>query len=771
MALTSSLIAQIAPPPSVPPTRPPAPVDSSAIPTPPAVPATSGAGAEMVQLQFPNNPIDDILALYETLTGVQLIRDANLAGANISISVPEQVTRQRAIQLIEASLLLNGYAFVPAGENMVKILNTQAGKQPRSEGVTLYANASSLPAGEEVVSYFMQLRYITPDEAFPIFQNHVPLHSYGSIVPVPTAQALLITENSTIIRQLVALRELIDVPPAEVVTEFVQLNRANAERVAESINQLLEARKAGLATTGRPGGGGGGAVPPPPDGSGNVPVAVPSGGTNLTPSGLALSDAQVLADPRTNRIIIMTRPLNLVYLRSLVLRFDEAVDLMDPFERSLRYVAASDVLPVLGALLAETEEDRSRVPTSPQDGGDSRQANTGGGGRGGGLGGGSGSGVGGNIEDRLAAPTGSTAPESINVGSTTLIADRRANSILVLGPPESRQKVATILDRLDTRPLQVYLSTVIGQLTVGRGQEFGVDVLQKFSTNSSTSSGIAGSLRTRSGALDTIVDPTTLIEAAAFPLPAGLTLYGAFDDVLDVYVKALQTSNRFRVLSRPTIYTANNKKAVILSGQKVAVPTSTLSSLNNTGNDNVAVTSNIQYQDVVLKLEVVPLINSEREITLEIAQQNDSVVGEQVIAGNAIPTIGTQQINTTVTVPNRSTIVLGGLVTDSKNRSLSGIPFLQNIPLLGYLFRQTQDRKERSELIVLLQPTVVELPSEIVEESYEEQSMSKVGQSIRRTEFALPPSDPEFDQKSMIEPESPFMNPERGAWNGGSPGR
>lgn len=747
-------------PPLTPPVVPPQPTQPS---QPIQPPQPSRGGETMVKLQYPNVPVDVILTVYEHLTGKQLIRDANLAGVNLSISAPNDLPKSQAIRLIEASLLLNGYAFVPAGENQVKILNSSA-KSPRSEGVTLHATASTLPEGETVASYFMQLTNITPDEALPVFSAHAQLHPYGSIVPVQNARALLITENSALIRQFITLRELIDVPPAQVITEFVQLRRANAERVAEAINKILEVRRGTNQTkqSGVPN------IPPPIPGT-------PSGqqaASNVAPSSLALGDDQVLADTRTNRIILMTRPLNLPYLVSLVTRFDEAVEVMDPFERPLMFANASEILPVLGNLLAESEEDKTDVTGGNQQGGNqqggnqrntNRNSNTRSGD----------SGAGSTKVDLLDNPEDDTSPESITIGSTTLIADNRANSILVLGPPESREKVSTLLDKLDKRPMQVYLSTVIGQLTLGRGQEFAIDVLQQYVQNSAESAGIAGLLRTRAETTETTLDPTTLIDPTNFPLLAGLNLYGTIGDDLKLYVKALESNSKFRVLSRPTVYTMNNKKAVILSGQKVAVPTSTLSSLDGgtvVGNQtNTAVTSNIEYQDVVLKLEVIPLINSNREITLQIAQQNDSISGTQVIAGNTVPTISTQEITTTVTVPNRATIVLGGLITETIDRSMSGVPFLSRIPLLGYAFRSTKDKKDRTELIVLIQPSVVDTPSEILAGSYEEQSRSRLGQTIRRTEFSGLDTPPVLTTEDPLDPE-PKPTPNKKPHRTGKPG-
>ena len=169
-------------------------------------------------------------------------------------------------------------------------------------------------------------------------------------------------------------------------------------------------------------------------------------------------------------------------------------------------------------------------------------------------------------------------------------------------------------------------------------------------------------------------------------------------------VRALEATQRFKVLSRPAIYAANNKKAVITSGHRIPVPTSSITDLSNTSN----VRTNITYQDVVLKLEVIPLINSNKEVSLTIAQVNDTVDGQQQVADNTVPIIGTERLVTTVTVANRTTIVLGGLITENEEKSTSGIPVLSRIPVLGNAFKSTKTKKSRKELLIFIQPVVVE---------------------------------------------------------------
>ena len=109
---------------------------------------------------------------------------------------------------------------------------------------------------------------------------------------------------------------------------------------------------------------------------------------------------------------------------------------------------------------------------------------------------------------------------------------------------------------------------------------------------------------------------------------------------------------------------------------------------------------------MALQLEVVPLINSDKEVSLDILQKIDSLAGSTTIDGNQIPNIATRYIRTNVSAANGATIVLGGLIQDSKTRNTSGIPILDRIPYIGALFRNTTNNRMRTELIILMRPEV-----------------------------------------------------------------
>jgi type II secretory pathway component GspD/PulD (secretin) len=213
------------------------------------------------------------------------------------------------------------------------------------------------------------------------------------------------------------------------------------------------------------------------------------------------------------------------------------------------------------------------------------------------------------------------------------------------------------------------------------------------------------------------------LTTAPIPPLGGLNVYGQIADGVEVFIRALEGTQRFKVLSRPAIYAANNKKASITSGQRIPVPTSSITDLSNTA----SVRTNIAFQDVVLKLEVIPLINSNKEVNLTIAQVNDNVVGQQQIGENTVPIIATERLLTTVTVANKSTIVLGGLITESEEKSTTGIPYLSRIPVLGHAFKSTRTKKNRKELLIFIQPVVVEDAAEAGAVSQHEDNRTEIG--------------------------------------------
>jgi type II secretion system protein D len=675
-----------------------------------------------VVLQYPNSDVVDVLHLYEQLTGKKLVMD-NFVQGKVNIFISKPVPREEAIKIIEINLLMNGYSLVPSDGDIVKVIGT--GKNPRGAGVPIISDEADIPSGDHVISFLFKLRYADPIELQQVLGQYLsPPQTYTSFLALPKSGSILVTENSSVIRGLVHIIEQVDIPPAEVVSEFIKLNRADASKVVDMLKDVFEKGTQQPGQTTQPGIAGVRPVRPVV----NVPQQIQIEGdlgalTALTEDSIVVGKIKISADVRTNRIHVITRPINMPFVRKLIAEFDANVEFAKPVTRPLRYISAADVLPVLVQALTEPGTDKQgaadvagnpnaaqqqqqqrRTASTASSTSDSSSSGSQ------------------NFSEELSTQAVDTTPKAVTVGNAKIIADQRANAIIVLGNREVVVKVGKILDEMDVKAPQVALATVIGELSLNKNENFGVNWFKQGGTphtdnlgnvlpRTAGDTGVAGFSRTTGPPL---LDPSNLLgfsDLATAATTNGTSIFlSSARDGLSAIVNMLDASGRFRVISRPMVFTSNNKKAIIASGQEIPVPVNTLSSFvptqGSTPIQNFGTQSSIQYKKVALQLEVVPLINSEKEVTLDILQKLDSVADSTNIDGNLIPNIATRYIKTTVSAPNCSTIVLGGLITEDTRRSQTGIPLLSRIPVIGSLFRSTTKSKDRKELIILMRPEV-----------------------------------------------------------------
>jgi type II secretion system protein D len=752
------------------PARPePSPASQLANPPPAEAPAPPANPQATVRLQFPNSDVVDVLHLYEQLTGKKLVMD-NFVQGKVNIFIAKDVSREEAIKIIEMSMGLNGISLVPAGGDIIDVVG--AGQNPRKAPVPILSDLADIPSGNPVISFLFHLQYADAQELQQVLMAYFQGSSGTiNILALPKASALLVTQNADVIRRLASVIEQVDVAPAEVVSEFIKLERADASKVCDMLKDIFEKgtespTQPGVRRVNVPG-----AVP--------QPQPVEAAGLNvLSEEAIIVGKIKLTPDVRTNRIHVVTRPINMAFVRQLIHEFDANVEFAKPVTRYLKYISAGDVLPVLVQSLTEPgTEGAGALPggglpgASPQPQQQQQQ-------RGGATGtspytspmGTSGT-AGGestlNISEELSTQPVNTTPQAVTIGNAKLIADQRANSIIVLGNREVVVKVEKILDEMDVKAPQVALSTVIGQLTLDNNEEFGVDWFAKYhnrfigtSRNNAVFGANDPNIPLPGGSPSTgggIIDPSNLINFTRIirNVGAGTNIYVAAGDAFAAIVHLLEFSGRFKVMSRPTVFTSNNKKAIIASGREVPVPVNTLSNASNVINNVASVSSSIEYKKVVLQLEVVPLINSEKEVSLDILQKLDSIVpgGNVNIGGNSVPTIDTKYIRTNVAAPNGSTIILGGLIEDEKNRQYTGFPYLSRIPLIGAAFRSTASNKARRELIILMCPqvTLTKLDSYRLRQRWED--TTHFGADLDQNEcpdcpktqngkqFALPPPD------------------------------
>jgi len=717
--LASATVALAQAPPGVPtppgapnpgvPTPPPAGLPAAPAPAAAAAPGTVDPATILREDQiFPKMTGDELSDLYRKFTGRRVTVSVAASAAEFRFIQRAPLSYGDASQLLKKAALLEGFVFVPdpnmAGHDVLVVAT--GGENPKGIGVEIIIDAADLPEDDRVVSYVMNLRYIKPDEIVRTFTTIVgQFGAYGSITPVPNAGAVVITEKTSLIRRLIELQAEIDVS-ASVATRFIKVMYADVDELAETLNEILNTQQTGQRSAGVQRVGNNAAPAGLPTGVAAAAAAAAAAGGSSAAEDVPI---QIVADSRTNRIFAMGRPVDIVFIEGLVAEFDTATDERNFLRRKLKFVAVADFLEIAEPALERAFSSSSTGASGG--GGRSTGANFGNNSRNTssnntssnrnnssssfGSSGSSGGSLGGG--NSLGDPTVNSAPEARLVGRTLLVADNITNSLVVQGPPAGVEIITNLLDEIDVKADQVMISAVFGQLTLGEDFELGVDYVQAL--NGDRFAGRGGS-----GDFPLVpLDGLTAFDPGSLAAAAGLSLYGRIGDDFNVIVSALQSDNRFKVLSRPTIFTANNRKGTIQAGERIAVPTNSFQ-----GGATNGISTNIEYQDVLLSLEVIPLVNSDTEVTMEIALLNDEVIGEQFIEGvGAVPTIGRREVLTTVTVPDGSTIVLGGLIVSRKRESVSGIPLLSDIPGLGKLFSTTSTEDERAELMVFIQPKIV----------------------------------------------------------------
>ena len=298
------------------------------------------------------------------------------------------------------------------------------------------------------------------------------------------------------------------------------------------------------------------------------------------------------------------------------------------------------------------------------------------------------------IVQRAATPGDGESPALL--GQAQILPDIRSNSLLVLGTKEEREQVKNVVAKLDTVQPQVLIEAIIMEVSLNEDFNVGVNVAQDPKTVGNAASFFGASNNT--GLFSSAV---TNLTAQA---PGGFSYFAQLGQRWDVSVQALESDGRINVLSRPRIQTTHAVEANLFVGDTVPFVTGTFTDITGGGR------SQFQNERVGIELAVLPLINQDGLVVLEILQNVAQLGVPTQIDGNDVPTTTERNAQATVAVKDGDTIMLGGFISSTKQQSESGVPFLKNIPLLGNLFRSKSDSTQRVELIVLIRPTVLPTP-------------------------------------------------------------
>jgi general secretion pathway protein D len=297
-------------------------------------------------------------------------------------------------------------------------------------------------------------------------------------------------------------------------------------------------------------------------------------------------------------------------------------------------------------------------------------------------------------------------------GETKIIADQRSNSLLVFATRADMEHIREVISQLDVLLAQVLIESVIMDVNIGNSLNAGVSVVQRPKQfNNSNITGGGAALNGPTSFLSTIQNLVTNgSSSSSLPtnaLTGGLSYFGSIGDTWDIAVQAAESDNNANIIQRPRIQTSQAKPAQFFVGESVPYVTSTYNNAYNGGYGG----SSYSQLNVGVELDVTPFINPDGLVVMDINQEIDEISGYTTIDGNQVPNTVKRTLSSEIAVRNRDTVILGGFVRSDKSHNVSGVPLLKDIPLLGWLFRSTDNKKDRSELLVMMRPTVLQTPA------------------------------------------------------------
>lgn len=284
-----------------------------------------------------------------------------------------------------------------------------------------------------------------------------------------------------------------------------------------------------------------------------------------------------------------------------------------------------------------------------------------------------------------AAPAPPVGASQTDESAPRIVPNDQNNSLLIYADGEQYSLIREALTKIDQPVAQVLIEATLAEVTLTDDLSFGVNF-----------SAITGN-----STQTTVTNSNTGGAAPASIFPGfSLSVIGSSASAV---LNTLESKTNVRVLSAPKLVTLNNETATLQVGDQVPIITQQAQSVLTPG---APIVNNVTLQDTGVILQVTPRVNDSGTIILDITQEVSDVAATTV-SGIDSPTIQQRRLTSTVATRSGQMIALGGLIRNSRTRSNSGIPFLSSIPVLGGLFGNRQDTETRTELIILLTPTVI----------------------------------------------------------------
>ncbi len=642
-----------------------------------SAPGARPAANAPITLNFKDADIDSVVGAFGHLLNRTFVIDPRVRG-KLTLETPRPVPPSVAYELLQSSLRLQGFAIVETGA--ISRVVPEADAKLQSGPVT--AGRTGPSGGDNVVTQIFRLTYESASNLVPVLR---PLISpNNTIVAYPNNNQLVITDYAANLQRLARIIATLDSPAAGEV-EVVSMKHALASDVALQVSRLLDDQA-------RAGGGG-------------APGATTDPGQRVS----------VLADTRINSILIRSSsPARMNLAKTLINRLDQPSS--EPGNIRvvyLRNAEATRLVQVLRGVLVGDGGGGGQGGAFGQSG--QQQGGFGAGGFG------AGTSTANSPVTGLGGPAGANSPATsalgqggqpggvttVAAGGAVIAADPSTNSLIITAPEPIYRNLRSVIDKLDARRVQVYIESLIVEVSADRSIELGLQ-WQFLSQGSST---IGGTNLPARGTGSNILDVTTNILGVGRGLNVGVvsnkpilgsTAAGTAIN-LGVLARALETESGANILATPNLVTLDNEEARIIIGQNVPFITGSFSSTGAAGGA-VNPFQTIERRDVGTTLRVRPQVAEGGTVRMQIFQEVSSVQDATLAAGLIT---NKRAIESNVLVDDGQVVVLGGLIEERLEGGVSMVPGLGRIPILGNLFRYDNRKRVKTNLMVFLRPVVL----------------------------------------------------------------
>jgi general secretion pathway protein D len=596
-----------------------------------------------VTMNFSHADIGDVAHAIGVATGKTIIVDPRVKG-QLDLVSENPVPEEQALKTLQSALRMQGFSLLQ-DHGVLKIVPEAEAK---TQGVPTYAGNRPMASGDQIVTQVFQLRRESANNLVPTLR---PLISPNNTISANASNNTLIVtdyaDNLKRIASIIAGVEAASSPHMAVV----QLNFADAVTLAQQAQKMLD------------------------------------------PGGIGNNDATqkvlVTPDTRSNAIVLRASgAARLEEAESLIVKLDTPTPAPGNIHMvTLRNADASDVAKTLRRILGHAGGGDSQ--SSGTSNGGSAQSSSG-------LPGSNGtlpplpgtadaaSSTSASASAGTSSPFGTSkdtqsrsGDDHEDTGSGEIVADVSTNSLIITAPEPVFRNLSPVIARLDQRKVQIYIESLIMEVSSDKEGEFGIEWL--------TAAG-----------LQSVAATTT-----------NVGLVAGFGNILGTkgLFRALQSNSDVNILSTPSLVTLNNHEARILVGTNVPIESGSYST-NTTSSSSVSAFNTYDRKDVGVMLNVKPQINQGGTVTLQVYQEDSSVQsGTADQAGGY--SIDKRSLQTSILADDGQIVVLGGLIADNYTNGNSRVPWVSKIPVLGALFRHETKSRQKTNLLIFLRPVIV----------------------------------------------------------------